>query len=1110
MTDRAARSRQAVIRTPDQRLRVFVSSTLKELAVERTAAREAITQLRLAPVMFEMGARPHPPSDLYRAYLGQSHIFIGIYWQSYGWVAPGETLSGLEDEYRRSSDIPKLIYIKSPALEREPRLRELLDRIKSDDIAAYKYFSAAAELRELIENDLAVLLTERFEVAQRPSMPDLPTGTITFLFTDVEGSTRLWEEEPDAMRQALVRHDALVVAGVEQYAGTIVRPRGEGDSRFAVFTRATDAVAAACALQQALFSEPWPTSTPLRVRMALHTGEADLREGDYYGTAVNRCARLRAIAYGGQTLLSQSTCDLVRDAVPEGAGLRDLGEHRLKDLVRAERVFQLVAPGLPADFPPLKTLDTHPNNLPMQRSPLIGRVREVAAARGILLRDDVGLLTLTGPGGTGKTRLGLQVAAELIDDFEDGVFFIALAPITDPNLIVPTIAQTLGVRETGGQLLVESLKDYLRNKHLLLLLDNFEQVVPAATLVAELLETCPRLKVLVTSRMPLRVRGERELPVPPLALPDRRRLPGVESLPQYAAVELFIQRALGVKPDFEVTNENAPAVAEICHRLDGLPLSIELAAARIKTLSPQALLARLERRLDVLTGGARDLPTRQQTLRSAIDWSYNLLDEKAKMLLRRLAVFVGGWTLEAAEAVCNTSGDLGADILDELEALVDNSLLKRTDGLGGEPRFGMLETIREYARERLVESGEEDDIRQHHANCFVKLAEEAEPHLTSAQRGMWLDGLEVELDNVRAALEWSETGKGDPEMGLRLSGTLAWFWYLRGYLSEGRGWLEGALAQAGGPGQAPSRTAARAKALLAVGALASVQRDFAIARPRLEESLVIFRDLGPSGKPGVAFSLTFLGMVSFSQGDLTAARSLYQESMAHFREVVDRWGEAFTLSGLGHAMLALGDPAAARSLYEQSLALFKQVGDPWGSAIPLHALAGMAWAQGDYAAARSLYKESGALLREAGDRWGFARSLAGSGAAALHQGNYDQAKLLFEVTLTLWRELGNKAGIIQCLAGLAAVAGAEERPESSSQRVEALLWAVRLFGAADALLQTSGLLLYAADRAEFDRNLAAVRAQLDEAAFAAAWQTGRAMTLEQAIAYALGEGAEGM
>ena len=456
-------------------------------------------------------------------------------------------------------------------------------------------------------------------------MLKLPTGTVTFLFTDVEGSTAHWEQHRDAMRQALMRHDALVEQVVAEHDGHVVRPRGEGDSRFAVFARATDAIAAAATLQQALYAEQWPTPTPLRVRMAVHTGEADLREGDYYGSAVNRCARLRAVAHGGQTLLSLATEQMVRGQLTRGMDLRDLGAHRLKDLQYPEQVFQLLIDGVLADFPPLATLDAHPNNLPVQRDPLIGREQEITAITELLRRPSVGLVTLTGTGGTGKTRLSFQVAADLLDDFLDGTWFVDLAPISDPDLVVTTIAHALGVKEARGQSISEALKRSLRDKHLLLLLDNFEQIVAAAPLLTDLLAATRHLKVLVTSREVLHVSSEHEYPVPPLALPDPNRLRPLERLTQYAAVALFMQRAQAVKPDFQVTSQDAPSVAQICVQLDGLPLGIELAAARVKVLSPPALLARLENRLKVLTGGARDRTSRQQTLRGAIDWSYNLL-----------------------------------------------------------------------------------------------------------------------------------------------------------------------------------------------------------------------------------------------------------------------------------------------------------------------------------------------------------------------------------------------------------------------------------------------------------------------------------------------------
>ena len=582
-------------------------------------------------------------------------------------------------------------------------------------------------------------------------MAHLPSGTVTFLLTDVEGSTALWERDPEAMRRALARHDTLIGAGIECRGGVVVKHRGEGDSVFAVFARVSDAVAAAADLQRALQAEPWPIPALLRVRMALHTGEAELRESDYYGVAVNRCARLRSAGHGGQILLSEATAAIARESLPEGAGVRDLGTHRLRDLQRPERIHQLVLPDLLTEFPALASLDGRPNNLPVQPTPLIGREREVDLVGSLLLREDVRLLTLTGPGGTGKTRLGLEVAADGLDYFEDGVFFVALAPISDPALVIPAIAQTLGVREAGGRALLGCLKAYLRGRDLLLVLDNFDQLLGAAPLVADLLAACTGLKILVTSRAVLNLRGEREFPVLPLALPDRRCPPPVDVVSGYPSVALFVQRAADAKPSFVLTAESAPAVVDICYRVDGLPLAIELAATRVKLLSPEALLARLERRLPLLTGGARDLPARQQTLRDAIAWSHELLDRSEQRLFRRLAVFVGGFTLDAVEAICNPEGDLDVDVLDGLASLVAKSLLRQEDQ-DGEPRFAMLETIREYGLERLEASGEADVLRREHARYYLALVEATGALLFATKRERLRTT--AEQGNVQTALRW--------------------------------------------------------------------------------------------------------------------------------------------------------------------------------------------------------------------------------------------------------------------------------------------------------------------------------------------------------------------
>lgn len=918
-------------------------------------------------------------------------------------------------------------------------------------------------------------------------MPDPPSGTVTFLFTDIEGSTPLWDTMPAAMNRSLVRHNALLRDAIEESGGHVFKIIG--DAFQAAFATAEQAVRAAVAAQFALQNQPsgsWDRTGPLRVRMGIHVGPAEWRGNDYaVAHTLNRTARIMSAGHGQQVLVSAAVAELVRDA-HFAFSLRDLGQHRLKGLSQAEHLYQVVVSDLPADFPPLRTLDARPNNLPLQPTPLVGREREVAAVCELLLRTDMRLVSLTGPGGTGKTRLSVQVAAELLDHFEDGAFFVALAPITDAAVVPSTIAQTLAISEQGGRHPVDTLKDSLRDKQMLLVLDNFEQVIDAAPVVADLLAAAPGVRALISSRAALRVYGEREYPVPPLALPDLHSLPSLDRLSQYEAVRLFIERAQDAKPDFTVTNENAPAVAEICHRLDGLPLAIELAAARVRLLPPTALLARLSSRLKLLTSGARNLPLRQQTLRGAIDWSYDLLDHSEKILFRRLGVFVGGCTIEAAEAVCDADGDLAVDVLDGIDSLVGKSLVRQIETEGGEARFVMLQTIWEYVSERLDASGEADAISGHHSRFYCDLAEEAAPQLRGRQQLEWLERLEAEHDNLRAALRRAME-RDDTETALRLSVALAWFWRLQGYASEGCAWLEGAVTLP----DAPQHVELLAHALSGLGTLTMLHGRLPAARSYLERSKDLFQASGDTS--GLAFVLRTLGLIGQFQGDRSGAQLLLQESLTLFRAAGDTWGIAQTLLILGMGALRQADYATAHAHLEESLARFRQVGDTWFTAVVLNNLGDLARMEGDNARAAALYSESLVLFRKTGSKREIAASLHNLAYVAHHEGEDNRAAQLFAEGLTQHRELGNREGMTECLAGFATLAAARGQLEA----------AARLFGAVEALREAIGALAWPGGTAEYERNASLVRSQLDTETYVAARAEGQAMTLELAVAYAL-------
>ncbi len=874
-------------------------------------------------------------------------------------------------------------------------------------------------------------------------------GVLTFLFTDIQGSTQLWEKYPQAMAIALARHDALLRQAVEASGGHIFKTAG--DAVYAVFMRPQAGLAAALAGQRALIGEAWGETGPLRVRMALHTGAADACDGDYFGPPLSRLSRLIAAGHGGQILVSAATYEMIRDSLPDGVSLRDLGEQRLKDLTRPEHIYQITASDLPLDFPPLHSLANRPNNLPAHTSPLVGREREAADIQALLTRTDVALVTLTGPGGTGKTRLSLQVAANLIDQFDDGVFVVSLAAVSDPALVLPAIAQTLDIRETGSRPASETLRDFLRDKHILLVLDNFEQVVDAGPTVATLLADAPRLKLLVTSRIVLRVRAEYEYPVPSLELPpvaDEQDIPPqlhpastAARISQYAAVRLFIERARAVRPEFEVTNDNAAAVAEICTRLDGLPLAIELAAARVRLLSPQAILQRLDHSLALLTGGARDLPQRQKTLRDAITWSYDLLDEIERRLFRRLSVFVGGFSLEAADTVA--SDDNAASVLDGIDSLVAKSLLTQHIDDGGDPRFRMLETIREFATDALAASDEEAALRLRHARYYHEFATKAVHELNRRDQILWTTRLEQELDNVWAALGWALDHQHS-DVALEMAWQMSSFCDLRGYLSQGCHWLDAVAA--------------------------------AVPNPTPEQRLKL--------RTGAV-------LLALRQGSLTQAREMSEEARALAPTVADPWLQAMVARNLGLVALYTGDIKASVEWHEQAFQQFTATGaDPEaasmrGNVAILYALAG----QLDLAETNA--RQSVQLADRAGDLLTSARATWVLGFAALLRQDYNRAEVQLKDALRRLQPLGEKLFTSNSLISLAVLAVSRGEGER----------AARLFGAEERVRELRGAVVPAP--AVYARFVGMLRESFPADLVERTWAAGREMSLNQAVAYAL-------
>jgi predicted ATPase/class 3 adenylate cyclase len=915
------------------------------------------------------------------------------------------------------------------------------------------------------------------EINQQP-------GTYSFLFTDIEGSTRLWEQYPEAMRDALAKHDAILRAAVESHAGHVVKTTGDGCH--AAFDSALSGVEAALSAQLALDVTAWDIPKPgLQVRMGLHSGQAEQRAGDYFGPALNRAARLMSVGHGRQILLSAATVELVRDQLPAEITLVDLGMHRLKDLIRPEHVFQLAHPALTSAFPPLRSLDAYPNNLPLQLTRFIGREREMTEVREML--SSARLLTFTGTGGTGKTRLSLQLGADLLHIFDDGVWLVELAPVSNFRLVVQAIADVFRLVETSGVSLEDQVTDYLHSKSLLLVLDNCEHLVETvARLAGHFLHASPGLKIIASSREALGIIGETVYHVPSLSVPDIGQV-SVDALAGCEAVQLFVQIAAMNRSHFTLTERDAPAIAQICQRLDGIPLAIELAAARLQVFSAGQIAARLDDRFRLLTAGNRTALPRQQTLRAMIDWSYDLLSAPEQAVLRRLSVFSGGWTFEAAEGVGSEM-----DILNLLTQLVNKSLVT-VDEQAGQARYHLLETIRQYARDKLIELHEESDARNRQLDYFVRLAQEAEPHLRTAEILVWQNLLEREADNLRAAMEWGLDH--NPTQVLNMAGSLALFEGSRVFAGEGRLWLKEAIARAdslpdvfGDAAQSPQRI--KAKAWLTAGMLAFNFGEIPAAHAAFSESIALTRSAGDPFT--LAINLAMRALTSQYMNDAGAARADAHESISIFLGSNARWGAAMGTVVLAWAEDRPGDGMGRQALLNEARQLMEGANHPM---LHYFYMAGAMQTRsiGDFTSARSLLQESLQLTqhwRNKHTRLAVESELA---HIARQSGDLAFAEEAYRKTIVNWKETGHRAAIANQLECLAFIARAQIKPRR----------AICLLGAAEALRESIASPMTGVERLEYEKEVAALREQVSPEAFSLDWISGRSLTMDQAVTLAL-------